>query len=141
MDFNHLFDIMSFGHEAINQEDNGYNDNNNPNVELSNDGGIVLDHNGLDHQIQQSSETQNVDNNYVSPMHLVNPWDAYHSHQQIPLNPWNTDTQSHNHYFNNSRIDEDSLSFKGYYYTGPNGEKLYKAGDGHVYDINGNKVL
>ncbi|MBM7865686.1 hypothetical protein GTO89_02660 [Heliobacterium gestii] len=32
------------------------------------------------------------------------------------------------------------VAFTGYTYTGPNGEQLYKAGDGHVYDIDGKKV-
>lgn len=36
--------------------------------------------------------------------------------------------------------NDHPIAFGGYNYTGPNGEKLYKAGDGHSYDIHGNKV-
>lgn len=44
-----------------------------------------------------------------------------------------------NYTYNNDRSSDVSFG-SGYYFYSPNGERLYKSGDGHVYDYNNNRI-
>lgn len=78
------------------------------------------------------NNTVNLDDGSFDVHRIDNPSDNIIENYGVHAN----DEINHRHLFDNN----DHVSFGSYYYTGPNGEKLYKAGDGHTYDINGNKV-
>jgi hypothetical protein len=114
-------------------------------MELPNQGhvvwvtGIVEDDSGHWSVVMNDSGIPNGAGEVVPLEHFLNAWEDYGNFAVI-TNTQQFDNDSTDLASLQDHLQQDSVSFGGYYYTGPNGEKLYKAGDGHIYDINNNKV-